>query len=186
MEATAPLRLLMAPTLADIYDEHVWRVYAFFAYRLGSREDAEDLTQATFERATTAFGRYDARRSSPATWLLAIAHNLLVDHHRRRAVRPFDATDPADLLEHADPRDHPADLGIDPALAAALAGLSARDREVVALRFGGDLTGPEIAELVGLSLANVQQVLSRSLRRLRAELEPAEAVRALPSPQPAG
>jgi hypothetical protein len=38
---------------------------------------------------------------------------------------------------------------------------------VLAPRFGGDLTGPEIAELLGLSLSNVQQILSRSLRRLR-------------------
>lgn len=165
----------MAPSLADIYDEHVWRVYAFFAYRLGSREDAEDLTQATFERAVGAFGRYDARRSAPQTWLLSIAHNLLVDHFRRRAARPADATDPTDLLEHPDPAPWGADLGIDPALAAAMATLSERDREVVALRFGGDLSGPEIADLKGLSLANVQQILSRSLKRLRAELEPTGA-----------
>ena len=42
---------------------------------------------------------------------------------------------------------------------------------MIALRFGGELTGPEIAELLDLSLANVQQILSRSLRRLRVELE---------------
>ena len=63
------------------------------------------------------------------------------------------------------------DLGIDPALAEALGTLSQRDREIVALRFGGDLTGAEIADLTGLTLANVQQILSRSLRRLRAALE---------------
>ena len=64
------------------------------------------------------------------------------------------------------------DLGLSPELAAALATLPQRDREIVALRFGGDLTGPEIAELLDLTLANVQQILSRSLRKLRAELEP--------------
>jgi DNA-directed RNA polymerase specialized sigma24 family protein len=48
---------------------------------------------------------------------------------------------------------------------------------VLALRFGGDLTGPEIAELTGLTLSNVQQILSRSLRRLRAELERADRSR---------
>ena len=42
---------------------------------------------------------------------------------------------------------------------------------MIALRFGGELTGPEIAELTGLSLANVQQILARSLRRIRAKLE---------------
>jgi RNA polymerase sigma factor (sigma-70 family) len=57
-------------------------------------------------------------------------------------------------------------------LESALATLSERDREILALRFGGDLTGAQIAGLTGLSLANVQQVLSRALRRLRSELEP--------------
>jgi RNA polymerase sigma-70 factor (ECF subfamily) len=159
--------------LQDIYDEHVWRVYAFFAYRLGDRQDAEDLTQATFERALKARSRYDARRGSPLTWLLAIAQNLLVDHYRRRHTS---ATVPLDTeqLEHSGSGVAPADelsLGLEPDLAAALALLGDREREIVALRYGADLTGPEIAELKGLTLANVQQILSRSLRRLRAEIE---------------
>lgn len=57
-------------------------------------------------------------------------------------------------------------------IAEALAQLGERDREVLALRFGGDLNGPEIAELLGLSLAKVQQITSRSLRKLRELLEP--------------
>jgi RNA polymerase sigma factor (sigma-70 family) len=52
-------------------------------------------------------------------------------------------------------------------LADALAELTEREREVLALRFGGDLTGAEIAHVLGLSLANVQQITSRALRKLR-------------------
>ncbi|MCA1689668.1 MAG: sigma-70 family RNA polymerase sigma factor, partial [Actinobacteria bacterium] len=74
--------------LADIYDEYVWRVFGFFAYRVDRRADAEDLTQLTFERAVRAWGRYDPARGSVGTWLLAIAHNLLIDHHRRRPASP--------------------------------------------------------------------------------------------------
>ncbi len=70
-------------------------------------------------------------------------------------------------------------LGPEPDLARALERLGERERELIALRFGGDMTGAEIAEMTGLTLANVQQILSRSLRRLRAELEGArEAWRA--------
>jgi RNA polymerase sigma-70 factor (ECF subfamily) len=70
----------------------------------------------------------------------------------------------------------PEPLGPSPELERALDTLGQRDREVIALRYGGDMTGPEIAELTGLTLANVQQILSRSLRRLRSELEsPASA-----------
>ena len=63
------------------------------------------------------------------------------------------------------------DLGLSPDLVAALSRLSRRDRSVLALRFGGDLRTPEIAEVLDLSVANVQQILSRALRKLRRELE---------------
>jgi RNA polymerase sigma-70 factor (ECF subfamily) len=148
------------------YDEQLARVYGFFAQRLSCREDAEDLTQQTFERALRAWDRFDPRRASVGTWLLCIARNLLIDHYRARAPEapPLDELDPSLLPEV---NGAPARLGIDPHLADALASLVPRDRQIVALRYGGDLSGPEIAEATGLTLANVQQILSRSLRRLR-------------------
>lgn len=160
---------------ADAYDEQVWNVFGFFAYRVASRGDAEDLTQQTFERALRAWSRFDPERAPLGAWLISIARNLLVDHYRRDGAspqqQPLDAVPEAQLGSEMPA----ANLGIDPALAEALATLSPRDREIVALRFGADLTGPEIAELTELSLANVQQILSRALRKLRAELqEPAK------------
>jgi RNA polymerase sigma factor (sigma-70 family) len=153
---------------ADVYDRHVWHVYGFFGYRVNSRHEAEDLTQLTFERALRAWKRFDSSRASPLTWLLAIARNLLIDHFRRSGPVPVDPLD--DLPELVGSVEDPG-VGLAPDLERALKGLGDRDREIIALRYGGDLTGPEIAELTGLTLANVQQILSRSLRRLRAELE---------------
>jgi RNA polymerase sigma factor (sigma-70 family) len=165
-----------ASAFARAYDEHVWHVYGYFAYRLDSRDDAEDLTQLTFERALRAWDRFDARRASLATWLLAIARNLLVDHYRRDRSRRNEPIGHDEASEAALGSEGPDEdgLGISPELAAGLEQLGQREREVIALRFGGDLTGPEIAQLTGLSLSNVQQILSRSLRRLRAELEKAQ------------
>jgi RNA polymerase sigma-70 factor (ECF subfamily) len=156
------------PSYLDAYENNVFEIYGFFAYRTGSRADAEDLTQATFERAYAAWSRYDPARASTRTWLAAIAHNLLIDHHRRAPATsetPLE-TDPG--LEA--PEDRP-DLGLDPALARALDLLADREREILALRFGADLSGPEIAKVTELSVANVQQILSRTLRSLRAALE---------------
>ena len=56
-------------------------------------------------------------------------------------------------------------------MAAAVRRLGSREREVLALRFGGDLRGPEIAELLEISVANAQQILSRALRKMRRILE---------------
>jgi len=158
-----------------VYDDHVWQVYGFFAYRLSARADAEDLTQQTFERALKAWERYDASRASVSTWLLVIARNLLVDHlraDRASRQRPLDELD-GDHAALAGALDRP-DMGLEPGLERALAALGDGQRELIALRFGGELNGPEIAELTGLSLANVQQILSRSLRRMRAIREGAE------------
>ena len=153
-----------------VYDEHLARVYGFFSYWVRSRADAEDLTQQCFERAFRAWHRYDPSRASVSTWLLVIARNLLVDH--RRAAGTARSRSPEEgELEAVPAAPDRIDLGLDPEVAAALAELSPRERELIALRYGGDLTGPEIAELTGLTLANVQQILSRSLRRMRATIE---------------
>ena len=155
---------------SEVYDEHVWDVYGFFAYRLNSASDAEDLTQATFEHALRAWPRYDSRRALPITWLLAIARNVLVDHWRASKHRRHEQL-PDDLGSVSGPEER---AGPDAALSTALAALSDRDRELIGLRFGADLTGAQISELTDLSLAAVQQGLSRALRRLRASLEPDE------------
>jgi RNA polymerase sigma factor (sigma-70 family) len=154
--------------IGQLYEEHVWGVYGFFGYRVASRADAEDLTQLTFERALRAWNRFDRDRASARTWLMSIANNLLIDHYRR------DRTSMQEPVEdHQSRRElmtKEEELGLSPEIAAALEELGERERQLIALRFGGELTGPEIAELTGLSLANVQQILSRSLRKVRAKL----------------
>lgn len=162
---------------ARVYEEHVWRVYGFFAYRVEGRELAEDLTQGTFERALRAWSRFDRRRGSEAAWLIAIARNLLIDHHRRDRSASQEPIDEEAVPTGAGPEER---FAASADLIEALKQLTERDREVIALRFGGDLSGPEIAALLHMSLANVQQVLSRSLRKLR-DLLPEAAARKTPA-----
>jgi RNA polymerase sigma-70 factor (ECF subfamily) len=154
------------------YNDYLPAIFGFFAYRVASRDDAEDLTQLTFERALRAWGRYDPSRSQPLTWLMAIARNTLIDHYRAgRRTRHLTL----DEMGYSEPaaEDQPIGLGLSTGLRDALAALPDRDREIVALRFGADLGGPEIAALTNLTLANVQQILSRSLRKMRERLDEA-------------
>ncbi|MHB8691976.1 MAG: RNA polymerase sigma factor [Solirubrobacteraceae bacterium] len=155
-------------SFADVYNDNVSRVYAFVFYRLGDQSAAEDLTQGIFERALRAWPRFDPARASEATWLLAIARNHLIDHYRRERLR---RTEPLEEGGHPAAEDSAERVAAWSELAAALAELGERDREVIGLRFGADLSGQQIAELTGLTLANVQQIISRSLRKLRSILE---------------
>jgi RNA polymerase sigma-70 factor (ECF subfamily) len=163
----------LRPDFLDAYQEHVWHVYGYLAFRLRSQADAEDLTQLTFERAFKAWDSYDERKGTLRTWLITIARNTLIDHRRRGDSRPQAAAIRGELAEtDAGVEEGPEQsLGIDPALAAALERLSRRERSVVALRFGADLPTREIAEVLDLSVAHVQQIMSRALRRLRTLLD---------------
>jgi RNA polymerase sigma-70 factor (ECF subfamily) len=150
----------------DVYEEHVWRVYGFLAYRVRDRYLAEDLTQATFEHALRAWSRFDPGRASVASWLMAIGRNLLIDHLRRNRAEVAELDDSV-LPTTTGPEAR--FVGSDELL-AAISQLAEREQEVLALRFGGDLDAPTIASILNTSPANIHQIQSRSLRKLRAAL----------------
>lgn len=161
--------------LRRFYREHVDAVYAFFAYSV-ERHTAEDLTASTFERALRAWGRYDAAVASERTWVLSIARNLLVDHFRRQKHRAAASIDEEGAVPELPSPDDPLARGLDQdELRGWLAHLSDRERQVLALRYGADLQAAEVAELLDLSAANVHQIVSRAMRRLR-EVAGAERV----------
>ncbi len=111
--------------------------------------------------------------------MLAIARNALTDHYRRQKHRATVSTDehPA-LIDSLATVDDPLarELAFD-GLLAWLAQLGERDRHVLALRYGADLSAREIAGNLGLSEANVHQIISRALRRLRTLAASAETNR---------
>jgi RNA polymerase sigma-70 factor (ECF subfamily) len=158
--------------LGRVYRENVASVFAFFAYSL-NRPAAEDLTSQTFERVVRSWSSYDASRASERTWILAIARNILTDHHRRQSHRATVSTDEHPvLLDQL--VDHDVRIEGGPGrdeLRTWLALLGEREREILGLRYAADLPAAEIAEIVGLTAANVHQILSRSLRRLREHAE---------------
>jgi RNA polymerase sigma factor (sigma-70 family) len=151
-----------------LYAAEAQGLFAFLAYRTGDRALAEDLLADAFERALRARRRFDRARGSEKTWLYAIALNVLRDHARRaaaegrayeRAGEPGGAPDRIAAVEQRDE------------LARAMAALSAEEREAVALRFGAELTMPELAQLLGERLTTVEGRVYRALRKLRDELD---------------
>ena len=108
----------MAQEFLQAYEDHIWDVYGYFAYRALPAADAEDLTQLTFERALRAWERFDPRRASVRTWLLAIARNAYIDHRRRNPSgrqRSIDSDEVSEreLPTHAGPQERlgQAELG---------------------------------------------------------------------------
>lgn len=159
-----------ADELSRLYREHVGAVYGFFAYSLRGPA-AEDLTSATFERVLRFWARYDPRKGGERGWILTIARNLLVDHYRRQSHRVAVSTDEhPGLLAGLVTPDEPLERALEAdELRSWLSVLGERERQIMALRYAADLQAAEIAAIVDLTAANVHQILSRSLRRLREE-----------------
>jgi RNA polymerase sigma factor (sigma-70 family) len=150
-----------------LYAAEAQGLFAFLAYRTGDRALAEDLLADAFERALRGRVKYDRKRGSAKTWLYAIALNLLRDHARRAAAesRAYDRV--ATTGEGADPF---AGVEARDELGRGLSALSAEEREAIALRFGAELTVPEIAEILGEPLTTIEGRVYRSLRKLREAL----------------
>ena len=162
-----------------LYEEHAGPLLAFLVYRTGSRPLAEDVLADTFEKVLTTRRRFDPRKGSEKTWLYTIALNKVRDHARRQAVerRFTEQAIPAhvagggsDNPERGGSRELEAIEDRD-SLARALEALSDEEREVVSLRYGSDLTVPEIAKLMNEKLTTVEGRVYRALRKLREELD---------------
>ena len=168
--------------MTDLRDDEFERLYAaeaqglfaFLAYRTGDRGLAEDLLADAFERALRGRGRFDRRRGSAKTWLYAIALNVLRDHARRAAAegRALDrvGSDPEVQSEGREGSDPLVALVQRDELSRALAALAPEEREAIALRFGADLTVPEMAVVLGEPLTTVEGRVYRALRKLREAL----------------
>ena len=154
----------------QLYAEHAQALFAFLSYRTGNRALAEDLLSDTFERALRGRRRFDPRKAQEKTWLYAIALNCLRDHARRQGteVRALVRMASGGRGQWKGGIDEIADRDL---INRGLAYLSDAEREAIALRFGAELTVPEIAKLTGEPLTTMEGRVYRALRKLRFELE---------------
>ena len=161
---------------AAIYDHYFSRVYNYVRYRVGDAETADDITAQIFERAMVNVGRYRPERAPFAAWLFAIARNAVNDHFRAQKRRRWLSLDVLRDRASAEPR--PEEVVVQnetrAELLAAVARLSDREQDLIALKFAAGLTNRRIAEMTGLSQSNVGVILYRAVRRLRAKLSAKE------------
>jgi RNA polymerase sigma-70 factor, ECF subfamily len=164
------MRAMRDDRFERLYAEHAQALFGFLSYRTGDRVLAEDLLADTFERALRARRRFDPRKASEKTWLYTIALNCLRDHARRRSTE-------GRALERIASNPSPGSTsGVEAVsdrdlISRNLAALSEEEREAIALRFGADLTVPEIAKLTGEPLTTIKGRVHRALRKLREAMD---------------
>ncbi|MFC2062419.1 RNA polymerase sigma factor [Chloroflexota bacterium] len=157
-----------------LYDMYVDRVYRHVYYRIGSTEDAEDLTQQAFLKAWQAIGRYKKTASPFIAWLISISHNLVIDFYRSKKdsvyldseVMAGDSTlSPDKLTEAAFDQQQ---------LRKVIMQLPGDYQKVILMRFIEGFSYSEIAASIGKSEGAVRVTLHRALARMRKILKKAK------------
>jgi len=168
---TAPARPGAAASAVEfetLYRRHYRDVYRYVLVLTASKDEAEDISGETFERAFRAWGEGHVATSHPVPWLLLTARRIATDRWRR--VRRMASIIPR-LRERQPTRGDEVVsefwLWFD-ALAEAL---PERQREVLLLRYRRDLTDADIASIMGLSESGVRSLIARALAALRAHPE---------------
>lgn len=156
-----------SPDFAELYDRSYAKAYNYALYRLGDPAAADDAVSRAYENALARLDSFDPARGEADGWLFGILRNAVNDLLRERRWRaPFDL-----VLALVGERDAGERALIEDeeqrALLAALASLDARGRELLALKFGAQMSNKDIAAQTGLSESNVGVILFRTVKRLQ-------------------
>lgn len=156
---------------------HQGPLFNFCLRMLGQTEDAADVAQETFVQLYSHLGRLDEREPiSP--WLFRVARNRCIDIIRRRRTVPLgvsnDANDGPVPMEPADEEPLPEELAeradLQRLLTSAIAALPPAYAEVVSLRYAGERSFAEIAQILDCDEGTARVRFHRAKTLLRRHL----------------
>jgi RNA polymerase sigma-70 factor (ECF subfamily) len=167
---------------ALLFDRHYDQVFRMIYYRLGRRQDAEDLAQQVFLQAWRAVGRYRRTASPFIAWLATIAHNTVSTYYRRQH-KHTSLEETLTDLPSPEQLESVAELSLEhDRVREMMAHLPPQYTKVLTLRFVDDLSYAEIAGLLGKSEASVRVMQCRALQQLRRYLSsPTDTVETAPA-----
>lgn len=155
----------------ELYQQYFPRVYGYVAYRVGRREDTEDIVSETFMKVVEGLAHFEYRgEGSFAAWLFRIAHNMVNSFYRRRPNRQEAL--PLDELPDVQSMGLPPDQALlqkekFARLQYLISTLAPRRQEVITLKFYGGLKNNEIATILELDERTVASHLCRAIEDLQ-------------------
>jgi len=141
------------------------KIYSHAYYRLGNIADAEDVTQEAFLKLWKIAPNWKYDKAQVSTWLYRVVYNLCKDRYRRATLENLSSAQ-----EVTDGTQSPTDK-IDAqyrqkALYDAMSKLPENQRLAIQLRHIDELSNPEIAEIMELSIEAVESLTARGKRKL--------------------
>lgn len=150
-----------------LYNRYFPKIYGYIFKRLGNREAAEDVVSTIFLKAFCNLKKYQPQACGFSAWLYKVAGNCLIDYYRQTGRRP--ATTPLDeTFELADGEPNPMLLAQSAEerviVKKVLAALPERYQKVLDLKFFGEFSNLEIAEILETSTNNTGVLVYRALK----------------------
>jgi RNA polymerase sigma-70 factor (ECF subfamily) len=157
-----------ADAFGELYQLYLDDIYRYVYYRTGDTRDAEDLTEQVFLRAWEALPGYKRRGNPFTSWLYRIAHNLVVDHHRRQksTVPILTSEEVSWVSEEPNSLERIIRAEEAAALAAAITQLPEEQQQVIVLRFIEGRKHTEVARIIGKSEGACRIIQHRALTAL--------------------
>lgn len=156
----------------ELYQRYVSRIYGYFYYRTGNKQDAEDLTTRVFMRALSHINSYSDRGVPFSAWLYRIAHNLLANWHRDNSRRKIITID--DYVESELETDAPETLTEDmqeqEELMESIRQLPPDRQQLLFLKYVERLSNAEIGEIMNRTEGAVKSLYHRTLSTLHEDL----------------
>ncbi len=156
----------------QLYERYFDRIYRYVALRIGDKAEAEDMTQQVFLNALQSISSFKWKGIPFSAWLYRIAHNQVVDYLRKKKRRPVTPLDepPASSDIDSNPQlmaEHSLDIE---QLLLATQQLTEAQREVISLRFAGELSTAQVAKIMGKSQGAVKALQHSAIVALRKTL----------------
>jgi len=152
---------------APLYERYVDQIFGYVYMLTRNREQAEDVTAATFARAMEELPRFEWRGVPYSAWLYRVAANLVARERRRPAwleLKSHAAIDPLSPPDIAEINSRAAEIR------EAVSQLPAHQRQAIVLRFSGGLRNREIAKIMGRSEGAVKLLTHRAMTTLRGRM----------------
>jgi len=155
---------------AKVYEECFPRVYRYVAARVRDRADAEDLAERVFLKALEACPSFKWKGAPISAWLFQIARNQIIDYRRTDKSGKSLPLDEAIVSDDVGPeawaeRNWEVRRAIE-----AVGHLTPAQRDVIELRFAGELSTAEVAEILGKTQGAVKVLQHSALAALRKKL----------------
>ena len=155
---------------SELYEHYFPIIYNLIYYKVKNAEVADDITSDVFVKVCENLQKFNSAKASFSTWISTIMNRTFIDYMRWQSHREFIEWDDyfsPPIAEHEQPEAQVLKAENKKELLIALGKLSEREQEIIQLKYFGEMSNVEIAEMLNLTPGNVGIILHRAMGTLR-------------------